>query len=174
MWYKSVTWLEIHFSFHFNSLFGHLVPYKHQRQVPNILEIIHVATLVRAHTNAHAHTHTRKYTHTYTRMTVSAMVAGINITQYTWNKVCYYDVHTLYIIHSISSRVDSDISQYCSRMLSNECSKWPAPCFSESTFTLDLECIAIYLILIPIGVFSKLAFDTNNWIMELLLSSHDS
>ena len=122
----------------------------------------------------HTHTHTHKYTHTYTRMTVSAMVAGIDITQYTWNKVCYYDVHTLCIIHSTSSRVNSDISQYCSRMLSNECSKWPAPCFSESTFTLDLECIAIYLILIPIGVFSKLALDTNNWIMEFLLSSHDS
>ena len=157
-------------SFHFNSLFGHLVPYKHQRQVPNILEIIHVATLVRAHTHAHTHT----YTHTYTHMTVSAIVAGIDITQYTWNKVCYYDVHTLYTIHSTSSRVKSHISQYCSRILSNECSKWPAPSFSESTFTLDLECIAIYLILIPIGVFSKLALDTNNWIMEFLLSSHDS
>ena len=66
-------------SFHFNSLIGHLVPYKHQRQVPNILEIIHVATLVRAHTHAHTHT----YTHTYTHMTVSAIVAGIDITQYT-------------------------------------------------------------------------------------------
>ena len=51
------------FFFHFNSLFGHLVPYKHQRQVPNNLEIIHVATLVRAHT--HAHTHTRTHTHTW-------------------------------------------------------------------------------------------------------------
>ena len=52
-------------SFHFNSLFGHLVPYKHQRQVLNILEIIHVATLVRAHTHAHTHTQTRTHTHTW-------------------------------------------------------------------------------------------------------------
>ena len=118
--------LHFIFSFHFNSLFGHLVPYKHQRQVPNILEIIHVATLVRAHTRAHTHT----YTHTYTHMTVSAIVAGIDITQCTCNKVSYYDVHTLYIIHSTSSRVNSDISQYCSRILSNECSKWPVPSFS--------------------------------------------
>ena len=86
-------------SFHFNSLFGHLVPYKHQRQVPNILEIILVATLVRAHT--HAHTHTHKYTHTYTHMTVSAIVAGIDITQCTCNKVSYYDVHTLYISYTL-------------------------------------------------------------------------
>ena len=125
-----------------------------------------------AHAHTRAHTHT--YTHTYTHMTVSAIVAGIDITQCTCNKVSYYDVHTSYIIHSTSSRVNSDISQYCSRILSNECSKWPVPSFSESTFTLDLECIAIYLILIPIGVFSKLALDTNNWIIEFLLSSHDS
>ena len=123
---------------------------------------------------ARAHTRTHTHTHTYTHMTVSAIVAGIDITQCTCNKVSYYDVHTLYIIHSTSSRVNSDIYQYCSRILSNECSKWPAPSFSESTFTLDLECIAIYLILIPIGVFSKLALDTNNWIMEFFLSSHDS
>ena len=130
----------------------------------------------RTHTRTyrHAHTHTHKYTHTYTTMTVSAIVAGIDITQYTCSKVSYYDVHTLYIIHYTSARVNSDISQYCSQILSNECCKWPAPSFSEPTFTLDLECIAIYLILIPIGVFSKLALDTNNWIMEFLLSSHDS
>ena len=52
--------------FHFNSLFGHLVPYKHQRQVlPNILEIIHVATLVRAHTHAHTHTQIHAHIHTH-------------------------------------------------------------------------------------------------------------
>ena len=111
--YKNFTWLC--WMYHFNSLFGHLVPYKHQRQVPNILEIIHVATLVRAHT--HTHTHTHKYTHTYTHMTVSAIVAGIDINQYTCNKVSYYDVHTLHSIHSTSSRVNSDISQYFSGIL---------------------------------------------------------
>ena len=32
---------QLHYfiSFHLNSLFGHLVPYKHQRQVPNIKKL---------------------------------------------------------------------------------------------------------------------------------------
>ena len=50
---------EMSISFRFNSLFAHLVPYKHQRQVPNILEIIHIGTLIRTHTQ----THTRAHTH---------------------------------------------------------------------------------------------------------------
>ena len=100
-------------------------------------------------------------------MIVYAIVAGIDITQYASNKVCYYDVHTLYIIHSTFSRVNSVIFQYCWWILSNECSKWLAPSFSKSTFTLDLECIAICLMLMSIGVFSKLALVTNNWIMDM-------
>ena len=126
-----------------------MVPYRHQRQVPNILQIIHVATLMRAHTQTH--TNTRTHTH----IIVYAIVAGIDITQYASNKVCYYDVHTLYIIHSTSSRVNSVISQYYWWILSDECSKWLAPSFSKSTFTLDLECIAICLMLMSIGVFSQ-------------------
>ena len=48
------------FSFHFNTLFGHLVPLKRQRQVPNILEIIH--THAYTHTNTQTHTHTLPFT----------------------------------------------------------------------------------------------------------------
>ena len=113
---------------------------------------IYIATLVRAH--IHAHTHTRIHAHIHTHDCFRHSSRNRH--------------------HSTSSRVNSNISQYCSLILNNECCTWPAPSFSESTFTLDLECIAIYLILIPIGVSSKLALDTNNWIMESLLSSHDS
>ena len=45
--YIPVIILHLSISFNFDSLKGHLVPYKHQRRVPTILEIIHVATLVR-------------------------------------------------------------------------------------------------------------------------------
>ena len=67
--YKSKHWNQkvviLTFHFHFNSLFGHLVPYKHQRRVPTILEIIHVATLERAHTHAHTHTQIHAHIHTH-------------------------------------------------------------------------------------------------------------
>ena len=104
------------FSFHVNSLFGHLVPYKHQRQDPNILWIIHIGTLT------HTRTHTHRHMAVYTKPAIT--VAGINITRCICITNCHYDVHILYIIHSASSRVNSAIFECCSRILSYEYGYW--------------------------------------------------
>ena len=108
--------------------------------------------------NAYAHTYTHNPTqHTHmTVYTISAItVAGLNIIRCARYWVCYYDVHTLYVECSIPCRMDSAISQYCSRILSNIYRNWPAVSSSEPAFTFVSECIALYFMLIPIGVYSK-------------------
>ena len=75
------------------------------------------------HRNAYTRTHT--YTHTAVYNIPVITVARIDITRCTCNSDFYYDVHTSIIIYSTFLRVNSSISQYCSRILNNEYSNWP-------------------------------------------------
>ena len=79
------------------------------------------------HRNAYTHAHTRTHTHRHMAVnTIPAItVVGINITRCICITNCHYDVHTLCIIHSASSRVNSAIFEYCSRILSYEYGYWP-------------------------------------------------
>ena len=88
---------------------------------------------------AHKRTYTHTHMHIYTKPAIK--VAGINITSFSCNKVTFYEVHTLYIIPSAPSSTNSAISQYCSRILSNEYNNWQYHPLWDKLFPLSLSAL---------------------------------
>ena len=82
------------------------------------LSKLHMTSCTHNCTHTHAHTHM----HVYTKPAIT--VDGINDPWFSCNKITFNDVHTLYIIHSNPPWMNSAISQYCSRILSNEYNNW--------------------------------------------------